>query len=343
MKCDVLIDGSQGEGGGQVLRTSLALSLLTGKSFQMIRIRARRKNPGLAPQHLQSIQAAAAISNSAVEGTIVRSQEITFAPGPVTRGEYFFDIGTAGSTSLVFQTICFPLAIRAPGSKVRIRGGTHLTHSPTFHYLAKQWLPWMKRLGYEFQLDMYRAGYYPKGGGEIFAECGVHHHAPSLDVRRRSTVAEIECLATYSNTPRHVAERQLKAAQGRVAQEELTVAGSIEELPAFGDGTHLMVYANYEEGSCAYTGLGERGVAAEQMGREAAEQFLQFHFGRGAIDQYLADQILIPAVLNKDPVRYTTNEVTQHLLTNRDVIQKFLDCKIDITGSEGSAGEIVVS
>lgn len=336
MNADILIDGSEGEGGGQVLRTSLTFSLLTGKSFRMIHIRARRKNPGLAPQHLKSIEAAATISHSSVQGASIGAREIFFQPGTITRDNYFFDIGTAGSTSLVFQTICFPLAWRAPGSSVTIRGGTHVSHSPSFHYLERQWLPWMKRLGYEFQLEMRRPGFYPKGGGEIFASCGVHHHAPELNALQRGSLTDLHILSTYSNIPRDVAERQFHQASAELTKRGFSFDSQMEELPAFSSGSQLMVNTNYEEGSCAYFALGERSVPAEKIGQEAAQKFLDFHAGEGAIDQYLADQLLIPAVLNRHPVAYTTNQVTQHLLTNRAVILKFVPCHIRISGEPGT-------
>lgn len=342
MNADIVIDGSEGEGGGQVLRTALTFSLLTGKSFRMIHIRARRKNPGLAPQHLKSIEAAANISRSHVEGASIGAREIFFQPDTVTRGNYFFDIRTAGSTSLVFQTICFPLSWKAPGSTLTIRGGTHVSHSPSFHYLERQWLPWMKRLGYEFQLDLRRAGYYPKGGGEIFASCGVHHHAPELKATQRGALTDLHILSTYSNIPQEVAERQIQQASAELSNRGFTFDVHKEELSAFGSGSQLMVNANYEEGSCSYFALGERGVSAEKTGEEPAQKFLNFHVGQGSIDQYLADQMLIPAVLNRYPITYTTNEITQHLLTNRGVILKFVPVNIRVHGELGHAGKIQV-
>jgi RNA 3'-terminal phosphate cyclase (ATP) len=335
MDANVVIDGSQGEGGGQMLRTSLSLSLLTGKSFRMTQIRARRKNPGLAAQHLKSIQAAASISNSTVHGDSIGATEILFQPGRVFRDNFVFDIGTAGSTSLVFQTICFPLAWKAPGSTVTIRGGTHVSHSPSFHYLIQQWLPWMKRLGYEFQLEMRHAGFYPRGGGEIFAVCGVHHHAPELKIHERGALLDLHILSTYSNLPRQVGERQFNQAAEELSAGGFSFGGELEELPAHSPGTSLSVSANYEQGSCTYTSLGERGIPAEKFASQAVEKFLNFHASKGAIDEYLSDQLLIPAVLNRNPIGYTTNQVTQHLLTNRDIISQFVknDIRIGDTGT----------
>jgi RNA 3'-terminal phosphate cyclase (ATP) len=183
---------------------------------------------------------------------------------------------------------------------------------------------------------MRRPGFYPKGGGEIFASCGIHHHAPELKALQRGALTDLHILSTYSNIPRDVAERQFHQASAELSKRGFSFDSQMEELPAFSSGSQLMVNTNYEEGSCAYFALGERSVPAEKIGQEAAQKFLDFHAGEGAIDQYLADQLLIPAVLNRHPVAYTTNEVTQHLLTNRAVILKFVPCHIRIGGEPGT-------
>ena len=337
------IDGSAGEGGGQILRTSLALSLLTLRPFRLIRVRARRKKPGLAPQHLKSIQAAVAISNSKVEGATLRSQEIVFEPGEVIRSNYRFDIGTAGATSLVFQTVCYPLAIKAAGSSVSITGGTHVPQSPSYHYLSLQWLPWIQRLGYEMQLDLKRAGYYPRGGGEIEAAIGVHHKTtPALLLEGRGAITELNILSTYTNLPLTVAERQLKTAAALLRQAGLTFTDAIEEIPGFGAGCQLIIHAKFETGSCAYFALGERGKPAEKVGEEAAARFLEFHRSSGAVDQYLADQLLLPAILQRNRTQFSCSKITQHLLTNTEIICKFCPVRIQIEGEIGKPGSVTI-
>ena len=157
------IDGAMGEGGGQVLRSALTLSLLTGQSFRLVRIRAKRDQPGLRPQHLAAVQAAARLAGAEVRGDRTGSEEIEFAPGPVRSGDYFFDIGTAGATSLVLQTLLLPLALAPAKSSVAIRGGTHVPWSPCFHYLDRQWRPFLNHVGIPFDLTMTMAGFYPRG------------------------------------------------------------------------------------------------------------------------------------------------------------------------------------
>jgi RNA 3'-terminal phosphate cyclase (ATP) len=337
------IDGSEGEGGGQILRTSLALSLITSCPFRLFNIRARRKNPGLAPQHLKSIQAAADISASKVEGANLRSQQILFEPGEVIRSDYRFDITTAGATSLVLQTIYFPLALKAPGSRVSILGGTHVPQSPSYHYLALQWLPWMQRLGYELQLEIHRAGYYPKGGGEIEAAVGVHHKTvPALTLKERGALIELNVLSTYTNLPRTIAERQLKTAADALRKAGLTPNENMEELAGIGAGCQLVIQGKFEMGSGVYFALGERGKPAEQVGQEAAVKFLEFYEGSGAVDQYLADQLLLPGVLQRSRTEFDCSKVTRHLLTNRDIIQKFCPARIEVQGEIGQPGSVVV-
>src|SRR5262245_3061068 len=164
------IDGSQGEGGGQVLRSSLALALLTGRPFHLRNVRARRSKPGLQPQHLKSVQAAAEIGQAKVKGASLGSCDLVFEPGPVRGGAYRFDIGTAGATGLVLHTVYLPLALRGEGpSEVTLIGGTHVTHSPSFHFLDATWRPYLERLGLQIGLRLDRPGFYPRGGGCVRA------------------------------------------------------------------------------------------------------------------------------------------------------------------------------
>jgi RNA 3'-terminal phosphate cyclase (ATP) len=218
MTAPIAVDGAMGEGGGQVLRTALSLWLLTGQSFRLSRIRANRQRPALRPQHQAAVQAAAQVSGARVSGDRVGSEAIELAPGPVRPGDYFFDIGTAGATALVLQTLLLPLALAlATGrSSVTIRGGTHVALSPCFHYLDRNWRPFLARIGIYFDLTMTMAGFYPQGGGELQTAIPGHARPGPLDLTERGALRGVRGLSAVANLPREIAERQRRQALGRL-------------------------------------------------------------------------------------------------------------------------------
>jgi RNA 3'-terminal phosphate cyclase (ATP) len=208
------IDGSMGEGGGQILRSSLALSLLTQKPFRLRRIRAKRAKPGLQPQHLQSVRAAAQIGSAQVSGDALGSTELTFRPGPVLTGSYRFAIGTAGATGLVLHTVYLPLALANSGpSTVVITGGTHVSASPCFHFLESTWRSFLRRIGLQVELQMRRTGFYPRGGGEIQAEISACRALRGLAMTAKPAVSEAICVSACAGLAESIAERQLRRAR----------------------------------------------------------------------------------------------------------------------------------
>jgi RNA 3'-terminal phosphate cyclase (ATP) len=239
------IDGAIGEGGGQVLRSALTLSLLTGQAFGMTRVRASRPRPGLFPQHLAAVQAAAQISAADVAGDRIGSRELHFAPGPVQAGRYHFDIGTAGATSLVLQTLLLPLALAEARSSLSISGGTHVPWSPCFHYLDWHWRPLLARLGIEFQLELAMAGFYPQGGGELRAEIPGGARPVSLNLPERGGLQRLRGLSAVANLPLEIAERQRSQALRRLGRRspELDVHIEVQPLPARSPGTLLLLLA----------------------------------------------------------------------------------------------------
>jgi RNA 3'-terminal phosphate cyclase (ATP) len=250
------IDGAMGEGGGQVVRSALSLSLLTGQPFRLSRIRAKRDRPGLRPQHLAAVQAAAQVAGAEVRGDRVGSEEIEFAPGLVRPGDYFFDIGTAGATSLVLQTLLLPLALAPGTSSVTIRGGTHVPWSPCFHYLDWQWRPFLTRIGIPFDLTMTMAGFYPRGGGELQAQIPGGARPRPLKLTKRGPVRSIRGLSAVGNLPREIAERQRRQALRRLRKllPEVEPQVVVEELPAASRGTVLLLSAECEPGrACCFT------------------------------------------------------------------------------------------
>ena len=335
------IDGTYGEGGGQILRTALALSLLTGKPFRLSAIRAGRKTPGLMAQHLQSVHAAAAVGQARVTGAEKGSQNLIFEPAGICSGEFRFDIGTAGSTSLVLQTIFQPLAFSARPSQVTITGGTHVPWSPCFHYLDRHWLPFLKTIGMAADLDLVRSGFYPRGGGCIRASIRPAQTLSSLQLVQRGALEGVRILSAAANLDPGITERQCRRAEERLAH--LGFDGINTEtavLEGSGKGTLLLLVAKFEQSRCCYYALGERGKPAERVADEAVEALEDFLAGDGAIDEYLADQLLLPLVFASGSSALRTARITAHLVTNAWVIRQFLPAAIIIEGEVGAPGTV---
>lgn len=336
----IKIDGMMGEGGGQVLRSSLSLSLLTGQPVRLTRIRAGRDKPGLGFQHRMAVQAAAVISNAQVEGDRVRSQELCFSPGPVVPGHYHFDIGTAGATSLVLQTVLLPLA-RAPGpSELHITGGTHVPWSPCFHYLDWHWRLFMARLGVDFELEMAMAGFYPRGGGVLRVALPGDARLRGITLCQRGRLLRVRGLSAVANLDAEIGLRQRKRALQQLRELDCDVDIDLAELPAHSPGTLLLLLAEFEHSQACCFALGARGKRAERVADEATAELLRFLATDGAVDRWLADQLLLPLACTGQPSALRTAEVTTHLLTNADVIRKFLPVDITIPGATGEPATI---
>jgi RNA 3'-phosphate cyclase len=334
------IDGSQGEGGGQVLRSSLSLSLMTGKPMRITNIRARRPKSGLRAQHLKSVEAAAAVGQADTEGATFGSQTLIFSPRGITAGQYQFDIGTAGSTSLVLQTVFSPLSLADQPSMITITGGTHVKWSPAYHYLRMHWLPHMHRIGFRGDLALDLAGFFPQGGGRIRAEIHPSDPRTSLRLTERGDLRRIEGLSAVSNLPESIAIRQRRQALCKLAGLGCPMEIDITHLPSRRKGTMIILKAVFEESQACYVGLGERGKPAEKVADEAAEALLAFMVTDGAIDEYLADQLLVPLTFASGISEIRTSKVTQHLITNAEVIQAFTTTEIEILGELGEPGLI---
>jgi RNA 3'-terminal phosphate cyclase (ATP) len=352
---EIVLDGSSGEGGGQILRTALSLATITGKPFTVHRIRANRIKPGLRPQHREATRAAARLCDAEVEGCEVGSSRLVFRPRTrASPGVHAFDIGTAGSAPLLFQTLCFPLALAGGRSELTLRGGTHQQYSPTFHYLALVWAPAMARLGFGFALEMQEAGFYPEGGGVITAAIDPAHAMPPLDLRHRGTLGEVQAVAMVGGLSSEVSDRM--AARASRALRDIGVSAETTRLPVparISAGAHLLVVASFERSRAGCGAVGDRTTAPERVADEAVKEMQSFLSGGAAVDRHLADQLLLPAslcaagLLQPPPgvvpaTRYTVAAVTKHLTTNAEVIRRFLDVEIAILGREGEEGQVRV-
>jgi RNA 3'-terminal phosphate cyclase (ATP) len=340
----IYVDGSMGEGGGQVLRTALALALLTGKPFRIEDIRAGRPKPGLAAQHLKSVEAAAAVGQTRVEGATKGAAALTFAPEGIRPGAYRFDVGTAGATSLVLQTVAIPLALAPGESLLTITGGTHVPCSPSFHYLREQWVPALRGLGFRLEVDLVRPGFYPRGGGEIGARLGPAAGPPAaLRAMAPGRLLRVKGTSAAARLDPCTAERQARRARERLSALGVPVEVETARVDAPSPGTFLFLDALFERGRFCATGLGERGKPAERVADEAVAEVEAFLGSGAAIDPHLADQLLLPLTLAPGDSEFTTARVTRHLTTNAAVFRLFLPkVGIEIEGEEGSPGRVVV-
>jgi RNA 3'-phosphate cyclase len=349
----IVIDGSQGEGGGQVLRTSLSLSIITGQPFRIENIRSGRKKAGLMAQHLASVEAAAAVSQAEVQGASPGSQTVTFEPGEIRVGRYSFNIPTAGSACLLLQTIFFPLSQAGSASTVSIQGGTHVNWSPCYHYLELNWLPVLEQIGFNARMELLQAGFYPEGGGRIQASIRPASPLEPLDIQQRGKLLNIRGLTMVANLPLSIADRQRRQALRRLEElrrdpqkPELASlpAPRIKtlQLPARFKGTCLLLLAEFENSRACFFGLGALGKPAERVADEALDELLDFLASPAAVDRFLADQLLLPLSLAKGPSSLTSQQITGHLLTNATIVEAFLPARIRIDGQLGQPGRVQI-
>jgi RNA 3'-terminal phosphate cyclase (ATP) len=320
------VDGELGEGGGQILRSALTLAAVTAQGFEVKRIRARRARPGLRPQHLAAVRAVAMSCQAQVHGAFDGSPDLRFQPGPVSAGTFDFDIGTAGATTLVLQTVLPALASASETSRLEITGGTHVPLSPSFHFLARHWAPVVERLGLRPGLSLERAGFAPRGEGRVRAEVAPWGRRAGLDLTRRGALLEVRGLSGAARLRGDVAKRQADAARALLwEQRRLESAWEIVELSAAASpGSCVQLEGIFETGRAAFALLGRRGVRAEVLGERAARRLLRFlDLEEASVDPWLADQLAVPIAVAGAGGRLTTSEVTLHLETVAEVLRRF--------------------
>ncbi len=341
------IDGSYGEGGGQILRTALSLSCLLRRPFRIFNIRKNRKKPGLMPQHITSIRAAQLISQSEVQGDHHGSEELVFSPREVRGGDFFFDIGTAGSTMLVLQTL-LPALILSRGFSdkkvtITLKGGTHVPFSPSYDYVKEVFLAFLERIGIRINLSIESYGFYPKGGGRIRAELTPVTRLTPLRLLHRGGIRGVTGYSGVGNLPLSIAERQRKALTERI-REAGDIGSTAEiktiEVPTPGQGTLVFLKVEAENSLAGFTALGGRGKRAELVGEEAAADLLRYYETGAALDPNLADQIALYLSLCEEESVFTTSCITQHLKTNLWVIGLFHKFGYSVEGEIGKPGKL---
>ncbi len=330
----IKIDGILGEGGGQVLRTSLSLSMVTGKAFTIENIRAGRERSGLMRQHLTCVKAAAEICGGEAEGAEVGSSALTFTPGSVKAGAYKFAIGTAGSTTLVAQTILPALMLADAPSHIEFEGGTHNMQCPPFDFLEKVFLPHVRNMGVGVDVRLTRRGFFPAGGGMWTMDITPVDQLTAVEVTERGELKSVSAEAIVSQLPKSIASRELKIIRHNLdLPYEATLV--VEDTTTLGPGNIVQVTAEYERATEVFSGFGKMGVSAENIGKNTAKMAKRFINSQAAVGPYLADQLLLPMALAGGG-RYTAMRPSRHATTNIDIIKSFLE--VDITLKEGEQG-----
>jgi RNA 3'-terminal phosphate cyclase (ATP) len=367
------IDGSFGEGGGQILRSGLALSAILQRPVKITNIRAGRKNPGLAAQHLTGVYAIAEITDAEVHGAEIRSQELTFTPRTIKSGNYVFDVArvqpSAGAISLIFQAIVLPLAFADAPSTVTLSGGTHVAWSPTVHYLQEIFLEHAKKFGVHAEITLNKWGWYPKGGGEAIVKIqpiarktdGTPDPSPSrslplssakgsgsraglkeLRLLERGELLKITGISALSNLPMQIAQRQQQRAMQRLQDITKNVNIKLFDAPSIGQGTAIFLKAVFEHTVAGFSALGERGKRAEKVADEACDELREFIGTGAAVEPHLSDQLVLLMALAEGHSAFTTSKITQHLTTNIWLVEQFLPVRFHVVGQEGKPGEVSI-
>ena len=333
----IQIDGSYGEGGGQVLRTSLSLAAITGQPIRIEHIRAKRQKPGLAAQHLTAVRAAATICQAQVQGDALESMTLEFIPGGSSRaGKYTFDVtearqgGSAGTVNLILQTILLPLALATGDSQVTLRGGTHIAFSPPFTYIEQVYLPILTQLGLKAEAVLHAWGWYPRGGGEVALRVTGGNTLSGLTLLERGALRQVRGLAIVTELPSHIPQRMAMRAENLLDQADLKAQIRPLRERGIGPGAGVFLTADYENSRAGFGALGRLGLPAEKVAEMACEELLDFHATGAPVDVHLADQLLLPLALASEASQYRVAEISLHLTTNAWVIEKFGLAKITI-------------
>lgn len=330
----IIIDGSTGEGGGQILRSALSLSLVTGQSFRVETIRAGRQKPGLLRQHLTALNAAAQIGSATVSGANLGSQTLTFEPGRIVPGDYTFAVGTAGSATLVLQTVLPALLTGSKPSRLVLEGGTHNPFAPPFDFLQKTFLPVINRMGPKISATLERYGFYPAGGGKFSVDIKPAARLLPIELTERGNVKRRLARAVYSAIPRTIAERELKVIAEKMGwTDESLQAQSVGNSVC--PGNVLLVELESDGLTEVFTGFGERGVWAEKVAEKVVDEVRKYLVSNAPVGEHLADQLLLPMALAGGG-SFRTLKISRHTQTNMEIIGRFLPVRFALQESDSS-------
>ena len=337
----ITIDGSAGEGGGQILRTSLALSLVTNQPFRIVNVRAGRKKPGLLRQHLTAVQAATKVGDAVTDGGVLGSTELVFRPEGIRAGEYCYAVGTAGSTTLVLQTVLPALMLADGPSRLTLQGGTHNPFAPPFDFLARTFLPLLARFGPIVEPNLLRAGFYPAGGGKFEITVQPVTKLRPVELFARGADRGRRVVAHVAALPTSIAERAFDQVEKRMgwARSSFEI---VEHPPDCGPGFIVAAEVASEHLVETFSGFGERGVRAEQVADAVVDQVRHYLSSSAPVGEYLTDQLLLPLVLAGGG-GFQSVGLSSHAKTNIEVIRKFLPVTIETTPVEAGGVDVRVS
>jgi RNA 3'-terminal phosphate cyclase (ATP) len=318
----LVIDGRAGEGGGQVLRTALSLSVALGRPVRVAHVRGGRAKPGLQRQHLAAVRAACAVSGGVARGAELGSSEVELHPGPVRGGTFELGVGSAGSTLLVLQTVLPPLLLADGPATLELEGGTHNPLAPPFEFLARAFVPLLARLGAAIELELLRPGFHPAGGGRVRARIAPVAEARPLELLERGSPRRQHCEVALAHLPSSIAEREWQALRRELGwrPEQHVVR---ELATSAGPGNALSVFLEYENVTEVLTAFGERGLPAERVAARLAREVRRYLDASAPVGEHLADQLMLPLALLAGG-RYRTLEPSRHARTNAEVIERFL-------------------
>lgn len=316
------IDGSYGEGGGQIVRTAVALSALTGREIRIDNVRAKRGKQGLAAQHLTAVLGVASLCDGEVDDAFVGSTSIGFRPGKVLGGTYELDVGTAGSVTLVLQA-CMLASVHAPmATELEIKGGTNVRMSPPVDYYAEVLLPMLGRMGLDIEMEVLHRGFYPQGGGAVHVLLSPSPQIRGIELMERGKLEEVGGIAYTQNLPEHVGQRLGHAARKAFLGHDLKLR--TERATGHSTGAGLCLHARYQNTVLGGDALGEKGVPAERVGEEAVERLREEMDGPGTLDMHASDQLVAYMALADRPSRFIVQDVSLHLSTQMWLLQQFL-------------------
>ncbi len=331
------IDGMLGEGGGQILRTSLALSLVTGKPFTINKIRAGRKKPGLMRQHLTCVNAAVKVGNAKAEGASIGSQSLKFEPSNITAGNYNFAIGTAGSCTLVLQAILPALLVADAPSEVILEGGTHNPFAPPFDFLDQTFLGLINKMGPTVSASLIRPGFYPAGGGKVKIEI-TPASLGKIDLTQRGEILNKTAKAFVANLTENIAAREIKIVKKLLGWENCEI---VNRSDSHGPGNVLTLFVESENLTEVFTGFGVKGVTAEKVAKRCVGQVKSYLASDAPVGKYLADQLLIPLAMAGGG-SFVTQPPSRHTMTNIEVVKQFLELNINCTEIDNRCWQISV-
>ena len=324
------IDGSFGEGGGQIVRTAVTLSAITKKPVKVFNIRAKRKNPGLSYQHLTAINSVAEICDAEIKGAEKGSSVVEFYPKKIKGGKFSFDVGTAGSVTLVLQCCLLPSLFSNEKTKIKIRGGTDVKWSPPVDYFQNVFLKIISKMGANIELKIMKRGFYPKGGGDIEVNIEPVKELKKLDLSQKKETKNINGIAFISNLPEHILKRMKDSALKKLLDYNVKIKDEITH--SFSPGAGVTLWTDTLLGASS---LGEKGVSAEKVGENAANNLLGEIKSGATLDVYASDQILPYLALAKDKSTFLTRKLSMHAETNMWLIKKFVDVEFDVKEQNG--------